>query len=168
MNKSVTLSSNKVVFTAAHEQDITSESMLAVIQPLVQGYTPPRQLCNPPPQPLDERFILSSRYVCVPKLAHFGNHFLPHMVNCDMPILVWFQNWDKMHSLFYRVTHVPYLPTLVWFQNWRNVPYLLTLVWFQNWCKIHSLFYRVTHICQLWHKVHCIPMLVECDIPILD
>ena len=55
MNKAVTLSSIKVVFTAVHQQDITSELMLAVIQPFVQGYTPLRPLCSPPPQPLDER-----------------------------------------------------------------------------------------------------------------
>ena len=36
--------------------------------------------------------------------AKIGNHFLPLMVDYDMPILVWFQNWHKMHSLFYRVT----------------------------------------------------------------
>ena len=32
-------------------------------------------------------------------------------------------------------------------------------------CSIEWLMW---HICQLWHKVQCISMLVECDIPILD
>ena len=70
--------------------------------------------------------------VCIPKLAHFGNRFLPLIVDYDMPTLVWFQNWHNMHSLSYTewLWHVPYLPIV--------------------------------------HKVQCIPMLVEYDIPLLD
>ena len=37
------------------------------------------------------------RYVHVPNLAHFGNHFLPILAYSGMPILESIQNWQKQH-----------------------------------------------------------------------
>ena len=54
------------------------------------------------------------RYVHVPNLAHFGNHFLPILAYSGMPILELIQNWQKQHpcsvgrlmSHFYQLWHI--------------------------------------------------------------
>ena len=46
----------------------------------------------------------------MPKLAHFGNHFLSIiMEHFDMPILA---KLAETALLFYRVTEVPFLPKM--------------------------------------------------------
>ena len=55
-----------------------------------------------------------NRYVHVPNLAHFGNHFLPILAYTGMPILELIQNWQKQHpcsvgrlmSHFYQLWHI--------------------------------------------------------------
>ena len=104
------------------------------------------EIAAPIPQ-LPQHSCIKPRYVCMPKLAHFGNHFLPLMVDYDMPILVWFQNWHKMHSVFYRVTHVPYLLIMA-----------------------QSTMY--TDVGRIWHtkfELKCfLPTMVYSDMPSLD
>ena len=50
----------------------------------------------------------NTRYVHVLFLAHFRNHFVPVVVDSDMPILVQFQIWHNVHSILYIVTNAVY------------------------------------------------------------
>ena len=55
-------------------------------------------------------------YTCVPFLPILAKNVLPvlysdaHAISTNFGIVI--QNWHKVHSLFYTVTHVPFLPIL--------------------------------------------------------
>ena len=87
------------------------------------------------------------------------------------------QNWHILETKFYHLWLI--MTCQLWFDSKISTRWILcSIEWLvchicQLWLdsKIGTtciLEWLVCHICQLWYKVQCIPMLVECDIPLLD
>ena len=96
----------------------------------------------------------NSRYVFVPRMAHFGNHILPIMVDIDTSILVEFQKWLTWHSFLCRVTCVLfYQKWLTWHSEWpmfystkigslgTSFSVVAYVLLYQKWLTWHSCLY---------------------------
>ena len=98
------------------------------------------------------------RYVRMLKLAHFGNRFLPLMVDCDMPIL-----HGLIPKLAQNAFSVRQSDSCAISANFGLIPKLA-----QNaFSVLQSDSCAISANCGTKYNI-IIPMLVEYDIPILD